>query len=136
MVYSGDRGGIVGWHVCDQIGGGGQGGTNVRLPGVRLYHHPPSGHVGRRQTSTSPHPQLLVRDLADDSIIRWTHYIGFRGLKYVAKHRKQRIAAIASVLASSDYDIIALQELWVFADYEHVRDSVVSRLPYSKFFYR
>ncbi|TCD68106.1 phospholipase C type enzyme [Steccherinum ochraceum] len=57
------------------------------------------------------------------------------GLKYVAKHRKQRIAAIADALAASDYDIIALQELWVFADYEHVRASVASRLPYSKFFY-
>ncbi|KAH8099300.1 Endonuclease/exonuclease/phosphatase [Cristinia sonorae] len=57
------------------------------------------------------------------------------GLKYVAKHRTQRIAAIASALAKSDYDIVALQELWVFADYEHVRASVASRLPYSKFFY-
>ena len=59
-----------------------------------------------------------------------------RGLKYVAKHRTQRIAAIANSLAGSDYDIIALQELWVFADYEHVRASVSSHLPYSKFFYR
>lgn len=59
-----------------------------------------------------------------------------RGLKYVSKHRKQRVAAIASALAASDYDVIALQELWVFADYEHVRSSVSSRLPYSKFFYR
>lgn len=59
-----------------------------------------------------------------------------RGLKYVAKHRKQRIAAIASGLAASDYDVVALQELWVFADYEHVRASVANHLPHSKFFYR
>ena len=44
--------------------------------------------------------------------------------------------AIAKVLADSDYDIVTLQELWVFADYEHVREAVSKRLPYSKFFYR
>ena len=59
-----------------------------------------------------------------------------RGLKYVAKNRRERITAIANELAKFDHDIIALQEIWVFADYEHVRDSVLKRLPYSKFFYR
>ncbi|KAJ7103271.1 inositol phosphophingolipids phospholipase C [Mycena belliarum] len=57
------------------------------------------------------------------------------GLKYVAKNRTERIQAIAQELAKFDHDIIALQEIWVFADYEHVRDSVVKRLPYAKFFY-
>ena len=59
-----------------------------------------------------------------------------RGLKFVAKNRNERVAAIASELAKSDYDIITLQELWVYADYEHVRQSVSSRLPHAKFFYR
>lgn len=54
----------------------------------------------------------------------------------MSSNRRRRVEAIAKVLAESDYDIIALQELWVFADYEHVRDVVVKRLPYSKFFYR
>ncbi|KAI0715005.1 Endonuclease/exonuclease/phosphatase [Earliella scabrosa] len=57
------------------------------------------------------------------------------GLKYVSKHRTERVAAIADVLASSDYDIITLQELWVFADFEFVRAAVSKKLPYSKFFY-
>ncbi|KAJ7675355.1 Endonuclease/exonuclease/phosphatase [Mycena rosella] len=57
------------------------------------------------------------------------------GLKYVAKNRTERITAIAKELAKFDHDIIGLQEIWVFADYEHVRDSVLKRLPYSKFFY-
>ena len=59
-----------------------------------------------------------------------------RGLKYVSKYRTERIRAIANVLASSDYDIITLQELWVFADFEHVRAAVSKKLPYAKFFYR
>lgn len=59
-----------------------------------------------------------------------------RGLKFVAKNRNERIRAIAAKLATSDCDIIALQELWVFADYEHVRESLANRLPYAKFFYR
>ncbi|KAF9024148.1 inositol phosphophingolipids phospholipase C [Hymenopellis radicata] len=57
------------------------------------------------------------------------------GLKYVSKNRVERIRAIATELANSNHDIITLQELWVFSDYEHVRDSVYKRLPYSKFFY-
>ncbi|EJD03828.1 DNase I-like protein [Fomitiporia mediterranea MF3/22] len=57
------------------------------------------------------------------------------GLKYVAKKRVERIRAIASALAQSDHDIIALQELWVYSDFEHVRASVEKRLPYAKFFY-
>lgn len=44
--------------------------------------------------------------------------------------------AIARFLADSDYDIVTLQELWVFADYEFVRDAVSKNLPHSKFFYR
>lgn len=31
---------------------------------------------------------------------------------------------------------MTLQELWVFADYEHVREAVSRKLSYSKFFYR
>ncbi|TFY78793.1 hypothetical protein EWM64_g5217, partial [Hericium alpestre] len=57
------------------------------------------------------------------------------GLKYVSKDRKGRISAIAGFLARADYDIVALQELWVYADYELVRASVAKRLPYAKFFY-
>ncbi|OCH95753.1 DNase I-like protein [Obba rivulosa] len=57
------------------------------------------------------------------------------GLKYVSKQRSERIAAIASALAASDYDIITLQEVWVFNDYEHIRAAVSKRLPYAKYFY-
>ncbi|KAG0702729.1 Endonuclease/exonuclease/phosphatase [Suillus ampliporus] len=57
------------------------------------------------------------------------------GLKYVSKDRHERVAAIASALARSDYDIIALQEIWVEADYNQIRQNVVSRLPYTKLFH-
>ncbi|KAI0077465.1 DNase I-like protein [Panus rudis PR-1116 ss-1] len=57
------------------------------------------------------------------------------GLKYVSKHREERVSAICDYLAASDYDIVTLQELWVFADYERVRAAVSKRLPYAKFFY-
>ncbi|KAF7311119.1 Endo/exonuclease/phosphatase domain-containing protein [Mycena chlorophos] len=56
------------------------------------------------------------------------------GLKYVAKNRTERVKAIADELASFDHDIVALQEIWVYADYLHVRENL-KRLPYSKFFY-
>ncbi|KAG6842447.1 hypothetical protein C0991_007577 [Blastosporella zonata] len=57
------------------------------------------------------------------------------GLKYVAKNRKERVEAIAHELSQSNYDIVALQELWVFADYEKVQQRVSTILPHSKFFY-
>ncbi|KAF8910092.1 inositol phosphophingolipids phospholipase C [Gymnopilus junonius] len=51
------------------------------------------------------------------------------GLKYVSKNLNDRIEAIAHELANSDYDIIALQEIWVFAHYERVQQRVAKRLP-------
>ncbi len=59
-----------------------------------------------------------------------------RGLKFVAKNRIERVAAIAKYLANAPYDVVTLQELWVYADYEHVRDSIQAKLPHAKFFYR
>ena len=59
----------------------------------------------------------------------------FRGLLIVSKYRKERVAAIAQVLSDSSYDIVALQELWVYSDYELVKAKVVNRFPYAKFFH-
>ncbi|KAI9444663.1 inositol phosphophingolipids phospholipase C [Lactarius indigo] len=56
-------------------------------------------------------------------------------LLYVSKRRSERIQAIARFLESSDFDIVALQELWVYADYEIVRTRLSKSLPFSKFFY-
>ncbi|KAH9996043.1 Endonuclease/exonuclease/phosphatase [Russula vinacea] len=58
------------------------------------------------------------------------------GLKYVSRHRSERIQAITRYLENSQFDIIALQELWVYADYNIVRSRLSKRLPFSKFFYR
>lgn len=46
------------------------------------------------------------------------------------------MAAIGKVLASSDYDVVTLQEVWVYSDFELIRNAVSNRMPYSKFFYR
>jgi sphingomyelin phosphodiesterase 2 len=54
----------------------------------------------------------------------------------VAKNRGERILAIAGELAKFDHDIIALQEIWVFTDYEYIKECVSKRLPHAKFFYR
>ncbi|KAH9929680.1 Endonuclease/exonuclease/phosphatase [Fomitopsis serialis] len=57
------------------------------------------------------------------------------GLKYVSKFRSERMSAIAHALASSDYDVITLQEVWVYGDFEMIRTAVSNQMPYSKFFY-
>ncbi|KIL71557.1 hypothetical protein M378DRAFT_188979 [Amanita muscaria Koide BX008] len=57
------------------------------------------------------------------------------GLKFVSKNRRERIRAIANQLAHSNHDIVALQEVWVWADYQHIQSSVSRSLPHSKLFY-
>ncbi|EIW86951.1 inositol phosphophingolipids phospholipase C [Coniophora puteana RWD-64-598 SS2] len=57
------------------------------------------------------------------------------GLKFVSKDRHVRVAAIADALSKSTHDIVALQEIWVQADFERVRQSLSVRLPYNKLFH-
>ncbi|KXN88867.1 Inositol phosphosphingolipids phospholipase C [Leucoagaricus sp. SymC.cos] len=57
------------------------------------------------------------------------------GLKFVSKNRNERIHGIAEFVRRSNHDIIALQEIWVYADYEKVLKAVQPRLPHAKFFY-
>lgn len=53
----------------------------------------------------------------------------------MARDRQERILAIADYLAASHYDIVGLQELWVYSDYQIIRNKVSKILPYSKYFY-
>lgn len=55
----------------------------------------------------------------------------------MADKRKERLRAIAQWIgASSGYDIIALQEIWVRSDFDHVAElAKEAGLPYSRFFY-
>lgn len=57
-----------------------------------------------------------------------------RGLKYISKKRDVRIRAIAQYLAASEYDIVCLQECWVYTDFELIKDTVDRTLPYARFF--
>ncbi|OCF30492.1 inositol phosphorylsphingolipid-phospholipase C [Kwoniella heveanensis BCC8398] len=57
------------------------------------------------------------------------------GLAIISKDRQTRIRAIAEYLASSSYDIVCLQELWVYKDFEVVREHVRRNLPFSRFFH-
>ncbi|EIW68860.1 inositol phosphorylsphingolipid-phospholipase C [Tremella mesenterica] len=57
------------------------------------------------------------------------------GLKYISKDRKIRIQAIAHYLSGKSYDIVCLQELWVYDDFVIVRDQVGGVLPFSRFFH-
>lgn len=59
-----------------------------------------------------------------------------RGIAGVSKNRKQRMKAIADVLAGSNYDVVCLQEVWTNRDFFLIRDKVKNVLPYSHYFYR
>lgn len=60
---------------------------------------------------------------------------GTRGLAFISKDRPARISAIADHLATTNHDIVCLQEIWIYKDYELVRDRVSHTLPYSRFFH-
>ena len=59
------------------------------------------------------------------------------GLKYVSKHRKLRLEGIADLLSqkADQYDIVALQEIWVEEDFRKIEDRLSKQLCYSKFYY-
>ncbi|CUS13087.1 unnamed protein product [Tuber aestivum] len=59
------------------------------------------------------------------------------GLKYIAKHRKARLNEISLRIAraSPPFDIVALQEFWVYSDYENLRAKTSSVLPHGKFYF-
>ena len=81
------------------------------------------------------------------------------GLKFVSKHRKERLRAIADKLAGDkvgtpieelnvlnegftedegsidDYDIVALQEIWCKEDWDYINERCKERFPYRRIFY-
>ncbi|KAF7281813.1 neutral sphingomyelinase [Rhynchophorus ferrugineus] len=57
------------------------------------------------------------------------------GLAVVSKDRKPRMHAIADLLASSQFDVVCLQEVWTDSDYNLIREKCKEVLPYSHYFY-
>lgn len=59
------------------------------------------------------------------------------GLKYLSKHRSERLSEIGNRLAtySPQLDIVGLQECWTFSDYLTIRNRTRSTLPYGKFYH-
>jgi len=56
------------------------------------------------------------------------------GLRFVSSRRVERMEALGRYLASSDYDVVTLQEVWMGEDFERIRNAVAGVLPYSHFF--
>ena len=59
-----------------------------------------------------------------------------RGLYVVSKKRRFRLEAIADKISQEDYDLVALQEVWMPSDVELIRQKTQSTLPFAKHFYR
>ncbi|KAF9913417.1 phospholipase C type enzyme [Lobosporangium transversale] len=59
------------------------------------------------------------------------------GLKFIAKDRQDRLTAIGRYLAdpARSYDIVGLQEVWVYDDYLRIKDLVRDTFPYTKHWY-
>lgn len=55
------------------------------------------------------------------------------GLKYVSQRRRERLGAIAHRLEHGDWDVVALQEVWVEDDWVYL-DSVCKLYPHRRYF--
>lgn len=44
--------------------------------------------------------------------------------------------AIADNLAHSDYEIVCLQEVWVYKNFEGIKSKAKKRFPYARFYNR
>lgn len=54
----------------------------------------------------------------------------------MSKDRETRVKAIGDVLASGNYDIVSLQEVWSDSDYQYLKQRVENVLPFCHYFYR
>ncbi|XP_039440252.1 putative neutral sphingomyelinase [Culex pipiens pallens] len=57
------------------------------------------------------------------------------GIPYVSKDRAVRVEAIGEVLASGNYDIVSLQEVWSESDYRYLKERAAAALPFAHYFY-
>ncbi|OAD62358.1 Putative neutral sphingomyelinase [Eufriesea mexicana] len=57
------------------------------------------------------------------------------GIPYISQNRSARMTAIAEKLATENYDIICLQEVWSINDFKMIRAKTQEQLPYSHYFY-
>ncbi|KFM82038.1 Sphingomyelin phosphodiesterase 2, partial [Stegodyphus mimosarum] len=57
------------------------------------------------------------------------------GIVGISRHRKQRMEAIASHIASSNYDFVFLQEVWSEKDFQLICKKAAAVLPFSHYFY-
>lgn len=60
----------------------------------------------------------------------------FRGIPLVSHDRNARMEAIGCMLASGDYDLVSLQEVWSEANYLAIKEKVKHVLPHTHYFYR
>jgi sphingomyelin phosphodiesterase 2 len=56
-------------------------------------------------------------------------------MKWVSEFREVRLRALGEKLATCDYDLICLQELWVYDDYLYIQSKIRYLLPYSHFYF-
>lgn len=80
--------------------------------------------------SSSQHSDEVPRQIRILTLNCW-------GLKFLSKHRRERLHEIGRRLASADDppDIVGLQECWTQEDYNSVRGETRHILPYGKFYF-
>ncbi|KAI1921543.1 phospholipase C type enzyme [Ophidiomyces ophidiicola] len=81
----------------------------------------------------------MFSSYADDDIPRRINILSLNcwGLKFISKHRRERLLEIGKRLASLDYppEIVGLQECWTQEDYNNIRKETRHILPYGKFYF-
>ncbi|KAG0021757.1 hypothetical protein BGZ80_001772 [Entomortierella chlamydospora] len=111
--------------------------------GGACYSAGSSGTVNRQEQSATFERQLQAAVRENESLRRENEALkreldrlrrGGMGLKFVSKDRQDRLTAIGRYLADSSrgYDIVGLQEVWVYDDYLRIKELVQDTLPHTK----
>lgn len=53
----------------------------------------------------------------------------------MSKYREIRLRALGDALSMCNYDLICLQEVWVYGDFQYIQTKVRESLPYSHFYF-
>lgn len=56
------------------------------------------------------------------------------GVPIICLKKDERISAIGEELSQSDFDIVFLQEVWVYSDYEKIKKTVSKVMPHAHFY--
>ena len=94
---------------------------------IRIMQKKSTGQIMPSRESSSSNSD-------EDSVTIKVVTLNCWGLYGVSKFRRERMEAIGTYLAESEFDLVLLQELWCMEDFQTIQRLTIQALPYSHYF--